>query len=122
LDTLSRSRTPDAPIDDNRNAKRRIRAANWCFSSYYAAILAAVTLFIPLFGGISLLAAPFALVSGTAGLLWLARLDRLPEPKIPGNSLERVAFKMTRRARKRGAFGVAMGGAVVVLFLFSLGL
>ena len=105
-------------MDDHRHARQRVRAANWCLSSCYAAILAAVTLFIPLFGAISLLAAPFALASGTAGLLWLAKLDRLPELKIPRSSLERVAFKMTRRARKRGAFGVALGALVLsVLFL-----
>jgi len=114
---------PQARIDDEpsvdtlKTARRRIRAANWCITSYFAGVLAVATAFIPLFQVVSLVSTLLAVVCGCVGLLWLELLDRNPQ-RVSDVPLERVALRMRRRARKRATIGVALGLVMVLFYLW----
>ena len=104
-------------LEDHGSSRRQVRASRWCISSYYAAMLSVVTLFIPGFGMVSVLAAPVAVVSGGAGLLWLAQMKSSTVPARPMSPHQRVAFKMAKRARRRATVGLAVGSAVTLFYV-----
>ena len=104
-------------LEDHGSSRRKMRASRWCLSSYSAALLSVVTLFIPALGMISVLAAPVAVVSGGVGLLWLALLKSSTVPARPMSPHQRVAFKMAKRARRRATVGLAVGSAVTLFYV-----
>ena len=106
----------------DQRAQRGIRAAGWCATSSATGALSLATLLIPLFGIISISAGIVAVVAGPIGLARLRRVEgpsrRWSELETP---LERVSFKMARRARRQGMVGTGLGLLALVLHLLLWG-
>jgi len=107
--------TTASPLGSDRaarevSAQKAIRAAGWCSTSAYSGVFSLATLLIPLFGLISLAAGLVALVAGFVGLLRLRLTGSLARRWVDQKTaLERVSFKMTRRAHRQALIGIALG-------------
>jgi hypothetical protein len=108
------SRTRKATEDDAW-AKRRIRAANQCTTSFYAGWVSLATFFIPLINMVSWFAAAVAVGSGITGLIMLGGLHAFDRECGDERPIDRVAKKMVARAKPMAGTGVGLG--LVVLFI-----
>jgi hypothetical protein len=97
-------------------AKARVRAAQLCATSMYAAILGLVFYFLPFFGAVPALAAGLVgVVLGIFGSVGLHRVG-LGDRSHHAAPLERVGAKMARRTKPQAAIGISLG-----LFVLALG-